>query len=469
MKNDKLSSAMNFLIDVVGGEQYVKKPIYWISSGSYMLNACMSGSIFGGMPSGHMVMISGEPKSGKTYIVLDILREAQNMNHVPIVFDTENAHTEDRYEAQGIDWGSVKYDVPDTVDQVTVPIVKLTQKLFEYEKEIDKRNAKKKVSEEAWELPRYIVSVDSVTSLSSSKQLSDAIKGDMKTDMGTVARELKTMYNLIIPRLGRLNIPMICTAHTYDSQGSYVPTHVLSGGKGSIYMPSIVLYLRKRVEKDKETKEKLGIHVTVTVDESRFSCQRSANLYISFKDGLNKYAGLEDYCTWENVGICKGTHKNAISLHYELKLKKMIGAEKDTKTIFSSKVMYSALALAKKQLLIPTIHDNIHRGWIEVVGYVDDEHVNFKFTDKYFKEQEQDVERKILIPDDKSGTWIVKHLGQVMTQDELYNSDVFSQEVLEKLDEVIKPYFVYGSSLDDVIAKDEVPATQPDFVFDMNE
>ena len=63
----------------------------WIDTGSYVLNAIISGSIHGGIPKGRVTMLAGESMTGKSLFVQKILAKAQEEGLVPVIFDTENA------------------------------------------------------------------------------------------------------------------------------------------------------------------------------------------------------------------------------------------------------------------------------------------------------------------------------------------------------------------------------------------
>ena len=41
----------------------------WISSGNYILNACLSGDLFRGIPTGRVTTIAGPSGTGKTYLI----------------------------------------------------------------------------------------------------------------------------------------------------------------------------------------------------------------------------------------------------------------------------------------------------------------------------------------------------------------------------------------------------------------
>ena len=63
----------------------------YIDTGSMPLNAVISGSLYGGIPRNRLTMLCGESMTGKTYIVIRTLANAQKKGLIPVIFDTENA------------------------------------------------------------------------------------------------------------------------------------------------------------------------------------------------------------------------------------------------------------------------------------------------------------------------------------------------------------------------------------------
>ena len=45
----------------------------WIDTGSYVFNALLSGSIYGGLPANKITALAGESATGKTFFTLGIL------------------------------------------------------------------------------------------------------------------------------------------------------------------------------------------------------------------------------------------------------------------------------------------------------------------------------------------------------------------------------------------------------------
>ena len=60
----------NIVADGVGSAEYSG----CIDTGSYILNAVLSGSIFGGVPNNKITAFAGESATGKTFFVLGIVK-----------------------------------------------------------------------------------------------------------------------------------------------------------------------------------------------------------------------------------------------------------------------------------------------------------------------------------------------------------------------------------------------------------
>ena len=334
----------------------------WVHTGSYVLNACVSGSILKGVPSGRIITISGDPKTGKSFVLLSCMSQLQKKGYFCIYFDTENATSYDRFIAQGVDPQGVRVIVPETVADITVQLTQLTQSLLDTKKEYEQKN--KKLSEdEKLEIPKVAVFIDSLSALNSSKQFSDALSGEMKQDMGTVAKEIKLLFNMITPRLGKLDIPMLCTAHEYEADQGYQRVRVTSGGKGITYMASVLVSLRKKFDRD-ENKQKMGVIVTAGINESRFSIHRPVEFYISFTKGLNAYMGLQEFVSWNICGIDRGRMVAYVDTASEIS--KKMGLEKSR--TYSTKEIERELAQAKKQTFYQSLSHDLYNGYIRVVS-----------------------------------------------------------------------------------------------------
>lgn len=339
----------------------------WTHTGSYVLNACISGSLLRGVPSGRIITISGDPKSGKSYICLDMMRELQRKDYFCIYCDTENSTSTERFAAQGVDPAKVRVITPESINQLTVMFMQMTQSLLDTKAQNDIKN-KKLPEDQQLKLPKIAIFIDSITALTSSKQMNDALAGELHTDMGGTAREIKQLFNMLTPRLGKLDIPMICTAHEYEADEGYQKVRRISGGRGATYMSSVLVSLRKRFEKD-ENRMKRGIIVTAAISESRFSVHRPVEFYISFTRGVNPYMGLQEFVSWDVCGIARGKMVNYTDYGQELISKKVVSSMDELRNgKFSTKDIMSILSIPKREAFSASVEYDLEKGFIKIIN-----------------------------------------------------------------------------------------------------
>ena len=262
----------------------------WIPTGNYLLNAQISGTLFGGVPNSRSFGVMGDPGTGKSFFCLNVVREAQKIGYDVIYCDTEGAIDKTSALKFGIDANKIRYQPIQTVSQFQT----FTSNVLDIVKK----------ARSAGETPKVLMVLDSLGMLSTDKELNDAIKGHNAADMGAKAKELRKLFRVITLDLTAAKIPLICTNHVYAG-GGYVPTKESSGGDGPIFAMSVVSFLSKAQLKD-GSGTKTGIIVTSTLKKSRFTVPEQVKFHISFAHGMNPYVGLQDYVSWEACGIERG-------------------------------------------------------------------------------------------------------------------------------------------------------------------
>jgi hypothetical protein len=161
----------------------------------------------------------------------------------------------------------------------------------------------------------YIFILDSIGNLSSDKENDDMSTGSGKADF-TKQKQLKALFRTLLVKLKNKKVPMICTSHTYDEIGGYIPKKHISGGSGSKYGASITLMLstaqlKKEDDDSKDVGEdvtKSGVIITSKQEKARYTkAGLPIKLQVSFYKGMNKFYGLEDYLDWEHCGVSMGS------------------------------------------------------------------------------------------------------------------------------------------------------------------
>lgn len=262
--------------------------VSFISTGSYALNALVSGSIFGGLPSNRITGFSAESATGKTFLVLGAVKEFLNKNPDAIVclFESESAISRDMLIARGID-----------VDRLAVFPVTTVEEF---------RNSALRIVEEHIKLPekerpQIMFVLDSLGMLSTDKEIAEAVAGSGTKDM-TRAQLIKSTFRVLTLKLGHCNIPLALTNHVYAAIGSNSPLPESGGGSGFKYAVSTEITLTKA--KYKEGEEQVGIVVTATAKKSRLTVEGTKmKVLIRFDGGLDPYYGLVPIV--EQMGVIK--------------------------------------------------------------------------------------------------------------------------------------------------------------------
>ncbi len=270
----------------------------WVSLGNYHLNAQVSGYITGGLPEGRILLLAGDPGTGKTFICLNACREAQKQHNSKIIWlDTEGAMDTETMERLGIDTSNALI--------VPVDLISATNKVL--------LNTLDDITGDT--SCEYLFILDSIGNLSSDKENEDMISGSGKADF-TKQKQLKALFRTLLVKLKNKKVPMICTSHTYDEIGGYIPKKHISGGSGSKYGASITLMLSTaQLKKDDDDSKdigeevtKTGVIITAKQEKARYTkAGLPIKLQVSFYKGMNKFYGLEDYLDWDNCGVAMGS------------------------------------------------------------------------------------------------------------------------------------------------------------------
>jgi RecA/RadA recombinase len=268
----------------------------YISTGSYSLNALLSGSIYGGLPGNKITALAGETSTGKTWYALNIVKEFLNNNPEGAVFyfDSESAVTTNMLDDREIDKDRFYIFQIETIQEFRTQVVKILDKYLETP-EKDRK-------------PMFMV-LDSLGMVSTQKEVTDMAAGEDKRDM-TRAQLIRGAFRVLTIKLGRAKVPMLLTNHVYEKVGAYVPTKEMGGGEGLKYAASTIIFLSKKKEKDGT--DVVGAIITASLQKSRLTIEnKKVETLLNYQNGLNPYYGLLSIA--EKHGIIK-----KVSTRYEM-------------------------------------------------------------------------------------------------------------------------------------------------------
>ena len=265
----------------------------FIGTGSYILNAQLSGSIYGGIPNNRVTAIAGEQATGKTFYAIGIASTFLNDHPDGAVFyfDSEAAATPDLFRDRGLDPARVWHFPIDTIEEFRTQMIRILDNLLKTP-EKDRK-------------PLLII-LDSLGMLASQKELQDAMDDKQVRDM-TKSQTIKSVFRIITSKLGKLKIPMIVTNHTYKTMNPYGDPTDMGGGSGLKYAASTIITLTKSKEKD-SSKEIIGNIIKVKTYKSRLTKENTQIATRLFFDsrGLDEYYGLLELGEKHGIFIRKG-------------------------------------------------------------------------------------------------------------------------------------------------------------------
>ena len=249
----------------------------FIDTGSYVFNALLSGSIYGGLPANKITAVAGESATGKTFFVMGMVKSFLDANPDAgvLYFESESAITQQMVIDRGIDPSRMVILPVTTVQEFRTQAIRVLDKYME--------------TPEDQRVPMMLC-LDSLGMLSTTKEVDDTSEGKETRDM-TRAQVLKAAFRVLTLKLGKAKVPMVVTNHTYDVVGSMFPTKEMGGGSGLKYAASSIVYLSKKKEKDGT--EVVGNIVHCKNAKSRLTIEnKMVDVRLMYERGLDRYYGL---------------------------------------------------------------------------------------------------------------------------------------------------------------------------------
>ena len=249
----------------------------FIDTGSYVFNALLSGSIYGGLPANKITALAGESATGKTFFLMGIVKNFLDSDPSAgvIYFESESAITKQMVIDRGIDPDRMVILPVTTVQEFRTQGLKVLDRYMQ--QDVDVRR------------PMFMC-LDSLGMLSTTKEVEDTSDGKETRDM-TRAQVLKAAFRVLTLKLAKAKVPMVVTNHTYDVVGSMFPTKEMGGGSGLKYAASSIVYLSKKKEKDGT--EVIGNIVHCKNHKSRLTIEnKMVDVRLTYDKGLDRHYGL---------------------------------------------------------------------------------------------------------------------------------------------------------------------------------
>jgi RecA/RadA recombinase len=273
----------------------------FLSTGVYLLDACLSGKLLnGGISTNRISCVAGESGAGKSFICYSVAKNAQRQGYSIIYIDTEQSIDLEDLPNYGIDNSLEKFRLirSNKVEDVNMLLTQLLDDLKE-----------QKIA--GYELPKLLIVIDSLGQMASNKEKEDLLAGNIKQDM-TKAKALGSMFRSINTDLGFLDIPLLVANQTYMTMDMF-SQEKLRGGNGLLYSASVIGMMSKsKLKSGLEDDMDLGasgINVLFKCIKNRLAKPKKIRFDISFVNGMNPYTGLDAFCRpeyFDKIGIAKG-------------------------------------------------------------------------------------------------------------------------------------------------------------------
>tara|TARA_A100001011_G_scaffold205583_1_gene213727 strand:+ start:4303 stop:5346 length:1044 start_codon:yes stop_codon:yes gene_type:complete len=248
----------------------------YIDTGSYILNALLSGSIYDGLPNNKITALAGESATGKTFFALGMCKQFldDNPDSAVIYFESESAITKDMIESRGIDSSRIVIVPVTTIQEFRTQSIKIVDQYIEDQSDM-----------------KMMFVLDSLGMLSTTKEIEDTAAGSETKDM-TRAQLVKGAFRVLTLKLGKAGVPLVVTNHTYDEMGLFAKK-VMGGGSGLKYAASSIVFLSKKKEKD--GKDVIGNIIHCRNEKSRLTVEhKMVDVLLEYESGLDRYYGLLD-------------------------------------------------------------------------------------------------------------------------------------------------------------------------------
>lgn len=260
-------------------------PKWWISTGNFVINKIISGRYDRGIPQGRIACLTGPSGSGKSFVLANIIRQAQKDGFTILVVDTEHALDNEYMEAIGVDTDHDQY-IYVSVKNMSAG----TKTIHTVTSEYNKARMRKDDS-----LPPLLIVVDSLDFMFTDSMAENFEEnGEMSNDMGLHARKLKQMLTSFVQEIKYIPAAMLVTKQTYVDQTPNVfpPWKFAESIK---YPLSQILLINRKLDRDKsaKTREYTGIVLNLFGFKTRFTKPyQTCEIKVPYDTGMSEYEGI---------------------------------------------------------------------------------------------------------------------------------------------------------------------------------
>lgn len=294
---DKFRKDVNKASEKAGIPTRNPPPTFFIDTGNYLLNKIVSGKYDRGWAQGRLGALGGPSGSGKSYLIANAIKAAQDQGCMILILDSENALDEEYLEAVGVNVESESFFYRDvkTIEQAVAEISRFT-----------------KIYRENGLTEKVFIAVDSLDMLMTNSQVETYAKGETKGDQGQQVKQLKDMLKTWVQDLKSLPFVMVCTKQVYKEQDRiaalsmpYVFTDGIRFAFSQILMITKLMLKSDDVDGSKKAKSAAkyaGIVLKAMGFKTRFTKPfQQVKVQVPYDVGMDRFSGLLEAA--ESVGV----------------------------------------------------------------------------------------------------------------------------------------------------------------------
>jgi len=254
----------------------------WISSGNLALNYIVSGDLRYCVPVRRSMFVSGPQGSGKSFLLGNMVKSAQDAGYHCIYIDTENSIDDQFLTRIGVNL-SEEWFTPLRISTIE-EAAKIYADIFKTFDNEDKIG----------------IFCDSLSMLELESEMNKFEEGVLANDQGLLQKKMKQLVKNVNAKIGNKMMFAVWTTHVYEGQEQYGDKYRVSGGTSIQFIPSIGIMLTK--SKLKENGKMSGITVNLTTYKTRYQqLGMQTSFDLPFATGMDPYDGALPFLAQEGV------------------------------------------------------------------------------------------------------------------------------------------------------------------------
>lgn len=256
----------------------------WISTGSRLLDYCISNRKNGGIPEGRIIEVFGKYSSGKSLLAFQLAKNCQKMGGMVFYFDVEHSVVPEYLSQLGISKKNF----------VLIDDKYITEEVFQdIENLVIKINASGKKNK-----PPVLIIVDSIAALVPKAEQEATYE---QQTMGLQARTLSKALRKITPVISTEAVTLVLLnqirARIKSSPFDFGPAEDSTGGNALKFFCSVRINMdgSSKIKPTKESDEIIGIRATAKLEKNKVSSPgRKCEFEIIFGRGIEEHNQILD-------------------------------------------------------------------------------------------------------------------------------------------------------------------------------